>query len=49
MQRSGELPRYPKDLVKPTIVAGINALGRGQDRVVDSIYRLLLRLLDLKA
>lgn len=32
MQRSGELPRYPKDLVKPTIVAGINALGRGQDR-----------------
>ena len=32
MQRSGELPNYPKDLVKPTIVAGINALGRGQDR-----------------
>ena len=32
MQRSGELPRYPKNLVKPTIVAGINALGRGQDR-----------------
>ena len=32
MQRSGELPRYPKDLVRPTIVAGINALGRGQDR-----------------
>ena len=31
MQRNGELPRYPKDLVKPTIVAGINALGRGQD------------------
>ena len=32
MKRSGELPSYPKDLVKPTIVAGINALGRGQDR-----------------
>jgi hypothetical protein len=32
LQRSGELPRIPKDLVKPTIVAGINALGRGQDR-----------------
>ena len=32
MQRSGELPRFPKKLVKPTIVAGINALGRGQDR-----------------
>ena len=24
--------RIPKDLVNPTIVAGINALGRGQDR-----------------
>ena len=32
LQRTGELPRIPKDLVKPTIVAGINALGRGQDR-----------------
>ena len=32
MQRSGELPRFPKKLVRPTIVAGINALGRGQDR-----------------
>jgi hypothetical protein len=32
LQRSGELPRIPKDIVKPTIVAGINALGRGQDR-----------------
>jgi hypothetical protein len=26
------IPTIPKDLVKPTIVAGINALGRGQDR-----------------
>jgi hypothetical protein len=32
MQRTGELQRLPKNLVKPTIVAGINALGRGQDR-----------------
>ena len=32
LQRDGELPRIPKDLVSPTIVAGINALGRGQDR-----------------
>ena len=32
LQRSGEIPRIPKDLVKPTIVAGVNALGRGQDR-----------------
>jgi hypothetical protein len=32
LQRTGELPRYPKDIVNPTIVAGINSLGRGQDR-----------------
>ena len=32
LQRSGQLPKIPKDLVSPTIVAGINALGRGQDR-----------------
>jgi hypothetical protein len=32
LQRSGELPKIPKDLVRPQIVAGINALGRGQDR-----------------
>lgn len=31
-QRKGEIPKIPKDIVKPTIVAGINALGRGQDR-----------------
>jgi hypothetical protein len=32
MQKANEIPRIPKDLVRPTIVAGINALGRGQDR-----------------
>jgi Bacteriophage head to tail connecting protein len=32
LQRDGMLPKIPKDLVQPTIVAGINALGRGQDR-----------------
>jgi len=32
LQRSGQLPKIPKDLVNPTIVAGVNALGRGQDR-----------------
>ncbi len=32
LQRSGQLPRLPKDLVRPQIVAGVNALGRGQDR-----------------
>ena len=30
-QKTGEIPRIPKGLVKPTIVAGINSLGRGQD------------------
>lgn len=31
-QRKGEIPKIPKNIIKPTIVAGINALGRGQDR-----------------
>jgi hypothetical protein len=31
-QKSGEIPTIPKKIVRPTIVAGINALGRGQDR-----------------
>ena len=31
-QKSGSIPKLPDKLVKPTIVAGINALGRGQDR-----------------
>ena len=31
-QKSGKIPRIPKNTVKPTIVAGVNALGRGQDR-----------------
>ena len=32
LQKNQDIPRIPKDLVRPTIVAGINALGRGQDR-----------------
>ncbi len=31
-QKTGEIPRLPEKIVKPTIVAGVNALGRGQDR-----------------
>ena len=31
LQKTGEIPRLPKKIVKPTIVAGINAIGRGQD------------------
>ncbi len=32
LQRSKQIPNIPKDLVRPSIVAGVNALGRGQDR-----------------
>ena len=32
LQRSNEIPKLPKDIVRPQIVAGINALGRGSDR-----------------
>ena len=32
LQRSGQIPKIPKELVRPSIVAGVNALGRGQDR-----------------
>ena len=31
LQRNNQIPRLPKDLVRPKIVAGINSLGRGQD------------------
>ena len=41
-QKTGEIPRLPKDLVKPTIVAGINALGRGQDR--ESLQAFLMTI-----
>ena len=32
LQRNREIPKIPKDLVRPQIVAGVNALGRGQDQ-----------------
>ena len=32
LQRTNILPKLPKDLVRPEIVAGVNALGRGQDQ-----------------
>ncbi len=32
LQRSNQIPKLPKDIVRPSIVAGVNALGRGQDR-----------------
>ena len=32
LQRTNEIPKLPKDIIRPQIVAGVNALGRGQDR-----------------
>ena len=32
LQRTNELPKLPKEIIRPSIVAGVNALGRGQDR-----------------
>ena len=31
LQRTNEIPKLPKDVVRPRIVAGVNQLGRGQD------------------
>ena len=31
-EKTGKIPKLPKEVVKPVIVAGVNALGRGQDR-----------------
>lgn len=32
LSKSGKLPPLPKGLVLPTVVAGLNGIGRGQDR-----------------
>ena len=31
-EKTGQIPKLPRDIVNPTIVAGVNALVRGQDR-----------------
>lgn len=31
LEQAGKMPKMPKDTVKPTIVTGMEALGRGQD------------------
>lgn len=31
LEKEGKMPKLPKDTVKPTIVTGLEALGRGQD------------------
>ena len=42
LQRSNEIPKLPKDLVRPSIVAGVNALGRGQDREALNMFIMTL-------
>lgn len=32
LQRSGDVPKLPKGVVFPTIIAGLEGIGRGQDR-----------------
>ena len=39
LSRSQQIPKLPKDLVRPKIVAGINSLGRGQDN--ESLTRFM--------
>lgn len=43
MQKSRKLPQFPKGLVKPTIITGVEALGRGNDRQKLVNYGLTLR------
>jgi hypothetical protein len=31
LEKTGKMPKMPKDTVKPTVVTGMEALGRGQD------------------
>ena len=39
LTRSNKIPSIPKEFVQPTIVAGVNALGRGQDQ--ESLIRFI--------
>ena len=42
LQRTNQVPKLPKDLVRPKIVAGVNALGRGQDKEALTVFITLL-------
>ena len=42
LQRNNQIPKIPKDLVRPQIIAGVNALGRGQDR--ESLTQFIVTL-----
>ena len=41
-QKAGDIPKLPKELVKPTIVAGVNAIGRGSDREALTMFMTIL-------
>ncbi len=41
-QKAGDIPKLPKELVKPTIVAGVNAIGRGSDREALTMFMTTL-------
>ena len=43
MQKARRLPQLPKDVVRPVIVTGVEALGRGNDRQKLVNYGLTLR------
>lgn len=43
MQRAGELPKLPREFAEPTIITGLEALGRGQDLAK---YRGLIQMLN---
>ena len=42
LQRTNQIPKLPKEYVRPKIVAGINALGRGQDREALTVFITLI-------
>ena len=42
LQRTNQVPKLPKDLVRPKIIAGVNALGRGQDKEALTMFITLL-------
>jgi hypothetical protein len=43
MQKARRLPQLPKGIVKPTIITGVEALGRGNDRTKLVNYGLTLK------
>ena len=48
MSKEKRLPKLPKDIVKPTIVTGVEALGRGNDLQKLDYLQELIKSLVLK-